>query len=319
MMPLKLKILESVQLSKLIILGSGPAGLAAAIYTTRAGVETKIVEGPTPGGQLMFTSEVENYPGFPEPIMGPELMSLMRRQVERLGVEFIPGNVTSVNFTKRPFEINVGKTAYKADSVIVATGASAKQLGLESERRLRGKGVSYCATCDGFFFKDKNVVVVGGGDTAAEDAIYLSNVAKSVVLIHRRDRLRATKVIQDRIFKKGKISFFWSSIVEGILGEKKVEGVKIKELKTGRVYEYRCDGVFIAVGYAPNTEIFRGQLDLDEAGYIRVHDATRTNRKGIFAAGDVVDRVYRQAITAAGQGCQAAMETVRYLEYQEAK
>jgi thioredoxin reductase (NADPH) len=306
-------------LPRLIIIGSGPAGLTAGIYATRAGVETKIVEGGTPGGQLMFTGEVENYPGFPEPVMGPELMAQMRKQVERLGVNFIPGSVTGVDFAGAPFQVTVGKTAYEADSVIVATGASPRWLGLESEQRLRGKGVSACATCDGFFFKGKDVVVVGGGDTAVEDAIYLSNIARSVALIHRRAQLRATKVIQDRAFKKEKINFLWNSVVEDILGEKKVEGVKIKDLKTGRGYEHKCDGVFIAVGYVPNTEIFKAQLELDEAGYIKVRDKTRTNREGVFAAGDVVDRVYRQAITAAGSGCQAAMDAIRYMESQTAR
>jgi len=311
--------LEIRSLPRLIIIGSGPAGLTAAIYATRAGVETEIVEGGTPGGQLMFTGEVENYPGFPEPIMGPELMAKMRRQVERLGVNFIPGSVTGADFERAPFKVTVGRSAYEADSMIVATGASPRWLGLESEQRLRGKGVSACATCDGFFFKNKDVVVVGGGDTAAEDAIYLSNIARSVALIHRRDQLRATKITQDRLFKKGKISFLWNSVVEDILGERGVEGVKIKDLKTSRSYEHKCDGVFIAIGYVPNTEVFKTQLELDELGYIKVHDGTRTNREGVFAAGDAVDKIYRQAITAAGSGCQAAMDAIKYMESQTAR
>jgi len=266
-----------------------------------------------------LTSEVENYPGFPEPIVGPDLMTLMRKQAERFGVEFIPGEATGADFAGRPLKVRVNKTIYEADAVIAATGASSRWLGLKSEQRLRGKGVSSCATCDGYFFKNKAVVVVGGGDTAVEDAIFLSKIARSVTVIHRRDELRAAKLIQERAFKIENIKFLWSSVVEEILGGEQVEGVKVKDLKTGRLNEYRCEAVFIAIGHTPNTEIFRGQLELDDAGYIKTRDRTRTSREGVFAAGDVTDRVYRQAVTAAGSGCQAAMDAIRYLESAEVR
>jgi len=301
-------------LASLIIVGSGPAGLTAAIYAARGGVQTKVVEGAAPGGQLMLASEVENYPGFSQPIMGPDLINLFRKQAERLGVEFISSEATGVDFTERPLRVKVRNNTYEADSVIVATGASHRWLGLESEQRLRGRGVSSCATCDGYFFKNKDVVVVGGGDTALEEAIFLSRIANKVTVIHRRDKLRASKIIQERAFKNRKIKFLWNSVVEEILGNTQVEGVKVKDLKKDRVYEYRCDGVFVAIGHTPNTEIFRGQLELDEAGYVKTRNRTETSRDGVFAAGDVVDRVYRQAVTAAGSGCEAAMDATRYLE-----
>ncbi len=301
-------------MASLIIVGSGPAGLTAAIYAARGGVQTKVVEGAAPGGQLMLASEVENYPGFSQPIMGPDLINLFRKQAERLGVEFISSEATGVDFTERPLRVKVRNNTYEADSVIVATGASHRWLGLESEQRLRGRGVSSCATCDGYFFKNKDVVVVGGGDTALEEAIFLSRIANKVTVIHRRDKLRASKIIQERAFKNRKIKFLWNSVVEEILGNTQVEGVKVKDLKKDRVYEYRCDGVFVAIGHTPNTEIFRGQLELDEAGYVKTRNRTETSRDGVFAAGDVVDRVYRQAVTAAGSGCEAAMDATRYLE-----
>jgi len=306
-------------LPSLVIIGSGPAGLTAAIYAVRGGLHVKVVEGTDLGGQLMLTSEVENYPGFPEPIVGPDLMTLMRKQAERFGVEFIPGEATGVDFTRRPLQVKANKSVYEADAVIVATGASSRWLGLASEKRLRGKGVSSCATCDGYFFKNKDVVVVGGGDTAVEDAIFLSKIARNVTVIHRRDVLRAAKLVQERAFKIENIKFLWSSVVEEILGDQQVEGVKVKDLKTGRVYEYRCDAVFIAIGHTPNTEIFRGQLELDEMGYIKIQNRTKTSCEGVFAAGDVVDRVYRQAVTAAGSGCQAAMDAIRYLQTIESR
>jgi len=311
--------MEAWRLPNLIIIGSGPAGLTAAIYAARGSLHVKVVEGTTLGGQLMLTSEVENYPGFPEPIVGPDLMTLMRKQAERFGVEFIPGEATGADFAGRPLKVRVNKTIYEADAVIAATGASSRWLGLKSEQRLRGKGVSSCATCDGYFFKNKAVVVVGGGDTAVEDAIFLSKIARSVTVIHRRDELRAAKLIQERAFKIENIKFLWSSVVEEILGGEQVEGVKVKDLKTGRLNEYRCEAVFIAIGHTPNTEIFRGQLELDDAGYIKTRDRTRTSREGVFAAGDVTDRVYRQAVTAAGSGCQAAMDAIRYLESAEVR
>lgn len=301
-------------MASLIIVGSGPAGLTAAIYAARGGIQTKVVEGAAPGGQLMLASEVENYPGFSQPIMGPDLINLFRKQAERLGVEFISSEATGVDFTERPLRVKVRNNTYEADSVIVATGASHRWLGLESEQRLRGRGVSSCATCDGYFFKNKDVVVVGGGDTALEEAIFLSKIANEITIIHRRNKLRASKIIQERAFKNRKIKFLWNSVVEEILGDMQVKGVKLKDLKAGRVYEYRCGGVFVAIGHTPNTEIFRGQLELDEAGYVKTRNRTETSRDGVFAAGDVVDRTYRQAVTAAGSGCEAAMDAIRYLE-----
>jgi thioredoxin reductase (NADPH) len=298
----------------LIILGSGPAGLTAAIYAVRGGLNTKVVEGPNPGGQLIWTTEVENYPGFPEPIMGPDLISLFRKQVERLGVEFIPGEATSVDFSKKPLKIVVDNAVYESNTVIIATGASARWLGLESEQRLRGKGISYCATCDGYFFKNKDIMVIGGGDTAIEDAIFLSNISRSVTVVHRRDELRAIKIIQERAFKIKKIRFLWSHVVEEIIGEKKVEGIKLLNLKNQKSQEYRCDGVFIAVGYIPNTGIFKDQIDLNKDGYIIVQNKTETSKDGVFVAGDVADWIYRQAVTSAGSGCQAAIDAIKYLE-----
>ncbi|MGQ9543952.1 MAG: thioredoxin-disulfide reductase [Candidatus Bathyarchaeia archaeon] len=298
----------------LIIIGSGPAGLTASIYAAMGGVETKVIEGSIPGGHLMLAFEVENYPGFPNPISGPELVGLMRKQAERFGVEFIQGIVDGVDFTEPPFKVKVEGNLYEAASVIVATGASPRWLGLKSEERLRGKGVSSCAVCDGHFFKDKDVVVIGGGDTAVEDAIFLSKVARKVTIIHRRDRLRAARTIQDKAMRNSKISFLWSSIVEEILGNEHVEGVRVRDLSTGQTQEYRCDGVFIAIGQTPNTEIFRGQLELDEEGYIKTVGNSATSKPGIFAAGDVTDKVYRQAVVAAGSGCKAAMDALRYLD-----
>ena len=251
--------------------------------------------------------------------MGPELMNLFRKQVERLGAEFISGEATNVDFSKRPLKIIVDNTGYEADAVIVATGASARWLGLESEQRLRGKGISYCATCDGYFFKNKDVMVVGGGDTAIEDAIFLSNMARSVTVVHRRDELRATKIIQERVFKIKKIKFLLSHVVKEIFGEKKVEGVRLLNLKNKETQEYKCDGVFIAIGYIPNTKIFRGQLELNKAGYIKVQNKTETNKDGVFVAGDVADWIYRQAVTSAGSGCQAAIDAIKYLESLKSK
>ncbi|MEM2942703.1 MAG: thioredoxin-disulfide reductase [Candidatus Bathyarchaeia archaeon] len=300
----------------LVIIGSGPAGLTAAIYAARGGLQVKVVEGSTPGGQLMLTAEVENYPGFPQPILGPDLVGLMRKQAERFGAEFIPGDATGVDFTKRPFQVKADRP-YEADAVIVATGASPRWLGLESEKRLRGRGVSSCATCDGYFFKDRDVIVVGGGDTAVEEAIFLSKITRNVTVVHRRDELRAARLLQERAFKTEKIKFLWSSVVEEILGVDRVEGVKVKDLKTRRLNTYRCDAVFVAIGHTPNTEIFKGQLELDDAGYVKTEAMTRTSREGVFAAGDVTDHVYRQAVTAAGSGCQAAIDAIKYLESAE--
>lgn len=305
---------------KVIIIGSGPAGFTAGIYTARANLKPLIFEGSQPGGQLMITTEVENYPGFPDGVMGPELMDLFRRQAEKFGAVCITKDVTKVDFSVKPFKLWTDDEQYTADSVIIATGAKAKLLNLESEKKYFGYGVSACATCDGFFFKDLDVAVVGGGDTAIEEASFLSKFAKKVIIIHRRNELRASKIMQERAFKNPKISFIWDSVVEEVLGKeengrKSVTGLKIKNLKTGEISEIKAEGLFIAIGHEPNTQIFKGQIDLNENGYIKlVGKGTATSVPGVFAAGDVADPVYRQAITAAGSGCAAAIDVERYLE-----
>jgi thioredoxin reductase (NADPH) len=303
-----------INIRELIILGSGPAGLTAAIYAARANLKPLVITGLPPGGQLMLASEVENYPGFPDGIPGPELMDRMRKQAERFGADLLEYDATSVNFLSYPFEVKVEDEVYKAKAIIIATGTSAKWLGLESEQRLIGRGVSSCATCDAPLFKDKDVAVVGGGDTAIIDALLLAKYARKVTVIHRRDKLRASKILQERAFKNEKISFKWNSIVDNIIGDKKVEGVIIKDLKTGEKNKIDCQGVFIAIGHKPNTDLFKGQIELDESGYIVVRNNTETNIKGVFAAGDVCDSRYKQIITAAGMGCQAAMDAEKYLE-----
>jgi len=297
-----------------IILGSGPAGLTAAIYTCRENLKTLVITGNQPGGQLILTTEVENYPGFPEPILGPELMDRMRAQAERVGAEFINGEAANVDFSKRPFKVMVQDQTFEARSIIVATGASAKTLGLASEAKLRGRGVSYCAACDGYFFKDRSVAVVGGGDTAVEEALFLTKLAKKVFLVHRREALRATKIIQEKAFENKKIEFIWNSIVEDILGDERVRGLRLRNVKSGNISEIECEGVFIAVGYQPNTVILKGQIELDERGYVVTRNETETSIKGVFAAGDVCDPKYRQAVTAAGSGCKAAIDVGRFLQ-----
>lgn len=297
-----------------IIIGSGPAGLTAAIYTSRAKLKTLVVAGTLWGGQLMLTTEVENFPGFAEGIQGPDLIDNMRRQAERFGTEFLFEDATAVDFSSKPFRISVGDKTFEGRAVIIATGASAKWLGLESEARLRGRGVSVCATCDAPFFKDKKVVVIGGGDTAMEEALVLANFASKVTVVHRRDQLRATKILQERAFNNNKIRFVWDTEVQEILGQNRVEGIRLKNVKTGEESTFATDAVFVAIGYKPNTEIFGGKIELDKKGYVVARNETKTSVEGVFVAGDVQDYRYRQAVTAAGAGCKAALDAQKYLE-----
>ena len=305
------------EINKVVILGSGPAGLTAALYTARANLNPLLIEGDEPGGQLTITTDVENYPGFEKGIQGPEMMDVFRRQVTRFGTRFLSGAVTEVRFGKRPFELVADGKVIKAKAVIVATGATAKLLGIESEKRLMGFGVSACATCDGAFFKGKEAVVVGGGDTAMEEATFLTRFVTKATIVHRRDSLRASKIMQDRARKNPKIGFIWDSVIEKIHGEQKdgVSGVELKNLKTGKSSDMKTDAVFVAIGHQPNTALFKGLLEMDELGYLRVKaGSTYTNIDGVFAAGDVADSVYRQAVTAAGTGCMAAIDAERWLE-----
>jgi thioredoxin reductase (NADPH) len=301
---------------KVIIIGTGPAGYTAALYTARANLKPLIFAGSEPGGQLTLTTLVENYPGFSEGIMGPELMNQMKMQAEKFGAEIIHDAVTKVNFQTSPFEIFVGEQKYTSETVIIATGASAKMMGLDSERKLLGHGVSTCATCDGAFFRNQEVIVVGGGDTAMEDATFITKFASKVNIVHRRDTLRASKIMQERAFKNPKISFIWDSTIDEVhdISKNTVTGVTLRNLKTDKRTEMRCDGVFVAIGHQPNTAVFKGQIDIDEVGYVKLKHRTMTNIEGVFAAGDVVDHYYRQAVTAAGMGCMAAIDVEKYLE-----
>ena len=303
-------------MESLTILGTGPAGLTAAIYSARANLQPLCVEGEQPGGQLTITSDVENYPGFAEPVMGPELMTAFRKQAERFGTRFEQGNVKSVDLTQRPFTLEfMNGRKIQTRALIIATGASAKWIGIPSEKKLMGKGVSACATCDGFFFRNKDIIVVGGGDTAMEEATFLTRFAKTVTVVHRRDKLRASKTMQDRAMKNPKIRFVWDSEVAEILGEEAVTGVRLKNLKTSHVMEMPVEGVFVAIGHEPNTKLFTSTLKCNSTGYLLTESgSTRTNIPGVFAAGDVADHVYRQAVTAAGTGCMAAIDAERFLE-----
>jgi thioredoxin reductase (NADPH) len=296
-----------------IIIGSGSAGYTASVYSCRAGRKTLLLAGSIPGGQLMITSDVENYPGFPEGILGPELMEKLRKQAERFGPEIVYDDVANVDFTRRPFTVTAGKHSYEGKTVIIATGANAKWLEIPSETRFKGKGVSSCATCDGFFFKDKEVIVVGGGDTAMEEASFLANIARKVTVVHRRDKLRASQIMQDRVVKNPRIQFAWDSTVREVLGDRTVTGVRLGNLKTGKETKLNTDGVFVAIGHEPNTQVFKGSVDLDSKGYIVTKDETETSVPGVFAAGDVRDYKYRQAITAAADGCKAAIDADRFL------
>ena len=304
---------------KLTIIGSGPAGLTAALYAARADLSPLVFEGVAAGGQLMITTDVENYPGFPDGILGPELMDQFRKQAERFDARLQQVDVTKVDFSSRPFRIEVGADKYTSDAVIVATGATAKWLGVPGEERLTGRGVSACATCDGFFFKDQELVVVGGGDTAMEEALFLTKFASKINIVHRRDEFRASKIMAQRALDHEKINVIWNSEVKEVRGDKTVETVVLENVDTAEQTEVAANGMFVAIGHKPNTELFTGQLDLDENGYVvtAADGSTRTNVEGVFAAGDVADHIYRQAVTAAGTGCMAAIDAERWLASQE--
>lgn len=301
-----------------IVIGSGPAGLTAAIYASRGKLKTLVIAGEEPGGQLTLTTDVEDFPGFPEVIQGPELMTRMKKQAQRLGADFVDGNVTSVDFSSNPFKIATNSGSFSGKTIVLATGASAKWLGLPSEQKLIGKGVSSCAVCDAAFFRDKKIALVGGGDAAMKEALFLTKFASEVNVIHRRDKLRAFQALQDRAFSNPKIKFIWNSVIEEVLGENKVEGVTIKNLKTSKITNMKIDGLFVAVGHKPNTQFLKGQIDLDKKGYVVIIDNTKTSIPGVFAGGDVHDWRYQQAVTAAGAGCMAAMDAQDWLEEKEA-
>lgn len=303
---------------RLLIIGSGPAGWTAALYAARAELKPVVIEGRQPGGQLMLTTDVENFPGFPGGIMGPELMEIFKKQAVRFGTTVISDAVERVDFSSRPFKAWTSDQAFEADAIIVSTGASAKWLEVPGEERLKGHGVSACATCDGFFFKDKEIVVVGGGDAAMEEANFLTKFATKITVIVRKEELRASKIMQERALKNPKITFVWNSEVKELLGDEKLTGLKVFNNKTGETTEMKTDGLFVAIGHEPNTQIFKGQLELDQKGYVVTKPgSTKTNIEGVFAAGDVADHVYRQAVTAAGTGCMAALDAERWLASQE--
>ena len=301
------------ELYDVIIIGSGPAGYTAGIYTSRAKLKTLIISGTLPGGQLMTTSEVENYPGFPNGIFGPELMMNMRQQAERFGSTIIDDEVIKVNFKERPFTVRSHSEIYRAESVLICTGATPRKLGIPTEEQFAGRGVSYCATCDGPFFKGEDIAVVGGGDTAIEEATFLTKFGRSVKIVHRRDSLRASKILQEKAFENPKIKFLWNSVVSVIKGNKKITGLTVKDINSEKEESYSIGGLFVAIGHEPNTSIFRGQLEMNDKGYIVLKNQTRTSVEGVFAAGDVHDFRYRQAVTAAGFGCMAALDVEKWI------
>ena len=306
------------EVRKLIVIGGGPSGYTAALYSARANLEPLVIEGFQWGGQLMITTDVENYPGYAEGVLGPQMMMDFRSQAARFGAEFITDNVTKVDFSRRPFRVWTGDQEYLAESVIVSTGATARQLGLDSEKRLQGFGVTYCATCDGAFYRDKEIAVVGGGDSAMEEALFLTRFASKVYVVHRRDQFRASPIMADRVRAHDKIELVLDTVVEEMLGDPKLEGIRIRNVKTDETSILPVEGVFVAIGHDPASELFRGQLDMDEDGYLLTEGKTTiTNVEGVFAAGDVVDHVYRQAVTAAGMGCMAALDAERFLSEQE--
>jgi thioredoxin reductase (NADPH) len=307
----------SENVRELIIIGGGPAGYTAALYAARANLEPLVIEGFQWGGQLMITSDVENYPGYVEGVLGPEMMKDFRRQAERFGAEFISDDVTRVDFSERPFRVYVGDDEYRSEAVIVATGANARQLELDSERRLQGRGVSYCAVCDAAFFREKDVVVVGGGDSAMEEATFLTKFADKVTVVHRREDFRASQIMLDRARANEKIDWVTNAVVDEVLGDMGVTGVRVRDVNTDELTDIPAGGLFVAIGHDPNTSLFVGQLDMDEQGYLLTHDGTATNIEGVFAAGDVVDHTYRQAITAAGMGSMAALDAERWLTARE--